>query len=102
MIIIVVGDELFKTINHVDYEVSMMIGKCIDWMVTNLERIIRVHKMDLLQAQPGAVSYFEPKVIWMKMFEKNCKEYGILAKKFNVILKQAVKQSQVCFIIKPL
>ena len=69
MIIIIIGDELFKTIDHINYGVSLMIAKCIDWLLINLERIVKNRKIDVHQYRPGAVNYFEPKLIWLKMIE---------------------------------
>ena len=106
MIIIVISDELFKMIDHVDYRVSLMIGKCIDWLLINLERIVKNRKIDVHQYRPGAVNYFEPKLIWLKMIELG--NFAVnhtkatLSWKFNAILEQSIQKSESSFIMKSL
>ena len=36
-IVIILGEDFFRMINHTDYGVSLMIGKCLEWMMANLE-----------------------------------------------------------------
>ena len=31
------GPEFLKSIDHVDFGGSMIIGKCLDWLISNIE-----------------------------------------------------------------
>ena len=104
MIVLIIGDEFFKMINHFDFGISHMIGKCLDWLISNIERLVYTRKLDLFHRRPGSVDYFEPKIIWLKMIEENhpgkFRPTAMLSRKFNAILEQALCQSEFSFIMK--
>ena len=109
LIVIIIGKEFFKMLNHVDYGVSHMIGKCLDWLMASLERLIHTRKMDIFHKRPGAVCYFEPKFIWVKMMEEKFPQVfrensakAMLTRKFNVILEQLLEHSGSGFIMNGL
>ena len=98
-IVILPGTEFFKSINHVDYGVSLMIGKCIDWLILNIERMIHTRKLDLQQKGLGAVDQFEPKIIWLKMLNAGDKAKLPLVAKFNAILEQSLLRAGSGFVM---
>ena len=103
LILIVIEEEFFRMINHIDYGVSLMIGKCLEWMISTIERIVRVRKIDVFHQRKGAVIYFEPKIVWLKMMEiepQNNSMKGVLVKKFNSILEQCLARSEIRFMMR--
>ena len=101
IILVIPGVEFFNSINHKDYGVSLMIGKCIDWYLTNFQREIRTRKMDIYQKRIGAVEHLEPKVIWVKMLIEGNRS-STLIDKFNAILEQGLFNSGSGFIMETL
>ena len=99
-IIIIPGVEFFKSLDHVDYGVSMIIGKCMDWLITNIECLIRTRKMDLFHVRQGAVEKLEPKIIWVSMITTGQRNFQPLVGKFNAILEQSLFQAGCGFFLK--
>ena len=66
-ILVILGVEFFKSLNHKDYGISHMIGKCLDWLIGNMYCITRTKKLDIWQKRIRAVEQLEPKIVWVKM-----------------------------------
>ena len=101
LIIMMVDHEFINMLHHKDFGISMMIGKCLHWLINEVDRAINKKKELLQQKKPGSITALEPKVIWMKMMEHptSNKDMAIMQVKFNVILEQALRQSGKGFLI---
>ena len=63
-IIVMVPDDAFLAmINQTSPGVSLMIGKCLHWLINQVDRAIETKKDALKFRKPGTLTDFEPKVI---------------------------------------
>ena len=89
--ILVVPDmDILRFINHFGFSVSQIIGKCLNWLIKNIDIIIESRKDDLRCRKPGALHSSELKLVWMKLFQHpNMKEnqFRQVQDKFNNILE---------------
>ena len=81
--------DILRFLDHYEYGISVLSGKCINWVVTNMERAIESRKEQLKRQKPGAVVPSEPKFIWVKMFNKVNGQSKMLAvrKRYNNVLE---------------
>ena len=71
LFILVVPDyDLVKYFNHFVFGVSLIAGKCLNYVINEIDRAIESRKDALRRRKPGAVSAAEPKVIWVKMINR--------------------------------
>ena len=70
MIVVMLNHEYLSMLHHTDFGISMMIGKCLHWLLSQMESAIDQKKCLLRHFKPGAISPLEPKIIWLKMMEK--------------------------------
>ena len=99
LIIFMPDSEFLQMLNYYDYGVSLMIRKCLHWLITQIDRLITIRKDALWHRKPGAVLELEPKVIWVKMLVFPSSRMDIVHAKFNVILEQSLLQAQSGFIM---
>ena len=71
-----------------------MLGKCIHWLINQLEKTISIRKDALAKRKPGALTHTEPKFLWVPILEKPYEDrLTTTREKFNSILYQAIKQA---------
>ena len=89
-ILVVLDMDILCFINYFGFGVSQIIGKCLNWLIKNIDIIIESRKDDLRHRKPGALHSSEPKLVWMKIFQRpNMKEnqFHQVQDKFNNILE---------------
>ena len=102
MIIIVPDGDIIHLINHYEYGVSTIIGRCLDWLINQIDRAIRAKKSALRIKRPGSVSPFEPKIVWIKMLCHPGRNPILnLREKFNNIMEQCLNENRAGYIMEP-
>ena len=100
MIILIPDWYILHFINHYSYGVSMMSGKCIDWLLNNMERVIEAKKDHLHCRRVGAVMPNEPKIIWIKMINRSNKQkIPAVRNKFNHALEDLLADRRYHYIL---
>ena len=56
-------------VNQLGYGSSLIMGKCLHWLMLQMACVIQEKKQALKYYKPGAITDLEPKLIWMKMLE---------------------------------
>ena len=69
MIIIIMDPEFLKMMNYHEFGISMMIGRCLEWFMCQVNRLIHARQEDLQAKHLGAVTRHEPRIVWLKMVE---------------------------------
>ena len=82
-------------VNQLGYGSSLIMGKCLHWLMLQMACVIQEKKQALRYYKPGAITDLEPKLIWMKMLEtpNASRTLSLLRAKFNVILEQILHQT---------
>ena len=92
MIVIMPDWDILRFMNHYTFGVSIIAGKCLNWIITNMERAIEARKDELHRCKPGAVQPNEPKMIWVKMINRSSRYHNqrifAVRKKFNTALEE--------------
>ena len=103
MVVIILDHEFLSMLHHTEFGISLMIGKCLHWLMSQVESVIEQKKCLLKHFKPGAISPLEPKLIWLKMMEKlnPSREMSMMKTKFNIILEQVLRQTGSGFIMDP-
>ena len=100
MIILILDWDILQFMNHYSYGVSMMSGKCIDWLLNNMKRVIEAKKDHLRCRRAGAVMSNEPKIISIKMINRSNKQKILAVRnKFNRALKDLLADSRYHYIL---
>ena len=89
-LVIIPKDDILKCVNYFSYGISMITGRCLNWLITEIDKIIDGRKDQLRKRKPGLVGHNEPKVLWVKMMNRPNIGYDDLLAcrgKFNTILK---------------
>ena len=86
---------------HCDFGISLMLGKCLHWLESQITRIINRKKDALAFQKLGATFELETKVVWVKMLEvlSSSKSMSMMKTKSNVILEQTLAMSKNGFIL---
>ena len=94
MLVIVPDTSFLRMLNHTESGVSLMIGKCIYYLIKEVTEAISRRKEALLKVKPGAVTHREPKLLWLKMLEFPGRDkYSMMRTKFNIILEEAIEKT---------
>ena len=102
MIILIPDWDILHFINHYSYGVSMMSGKCIDWLLNNMEHMIKAKKDHLCCRRVGAVMPNKLKIIWIKMINRSNKQKILAVKnKFNRALVDLLANHRYHYILDP-
>ena len=89
MIIIVPDWDLLKFFGHFSFRISLISGKCIDWLLKIIEKAIEARKEELRRCCPGALVTNEPKFIWVAMFNRsNPQQLLAVCNKYNTALEE--------------
>ena len=89
-IIVIPEADILKHINYFSYGISTIIGKCLNWIITEMERVVDARKDELRRKNPGAVAPNEPKIIWVAMMNRPHISYNDMMSvctKYNKILR---------------
>ena len=100
MIIVVPDWDILKFIDHYSYGITNLSGKCLDWLLRNMERAIESRKEQLRRRRAGAVQPNEPKIIWVTMINRP-QPQKILAvrRKFNSTLENLLVNRRYHYIL---
>ena len=89
-VVVVPDADILRFINFFSTCVSMITGKCLNWIINCMERIIDARKNEFRKKKPGSIAPNEPKIIWVKMLDRPNKEFNDLLSvrdKYNSILE---------------
>ena len=101
-IVIIPDDDILKFINYYAFGISTIMGKCLNWLITEVDRLISARKDALCHRKPGAVLPNEPKIVWCKMMDKPNMTYNdmmVVHGKYNRILEEILTQYQGHYIL---
>ena len=103
LIVVMMDHEFLTMLKHTTFGVSIMIGKCLHWLMSDMGIMVQRKKHAMAFYKPGVLTPLEPKFIWVKMLERPnpSKEMGMMKAKFNVILEQVLSQVGSGFILDP-
>ena len=93
--------DILHYIDYFDYGIEMVCDAVIDWMVTQVERIIEAKKEQIYKIKPGAVMSSEPKVVWVKMLQRMTTYEKILTvrSKFNQTMERIMSERRNHYIL---
>ena len=99
ILIINVEWSCLKDLNFFKFGVSKLIGKMINWLVDNVNGEIEVRRAHLKKVLPGAVIHGEPSILWVKAFNRPCKDQSLsLRSKLNAVLEETLTKHRQNFI----
>ena len=76
-------------------------GKTLNYLVGEIYRIIDTKREDMKNKRPGAVVYGEPKIIWMKIWDRPTSDRVFsLRTKFNAVLEETLANYRSCYILE--
>ena len=102
MIVIMIDHEFLLMMDYFDYGISLMIVRCLTWIISQVLRLVDKKREYLHRKRRGAVVDGEPILVWMKMlhFPSNSK-IELIKSKFNVILDQVIVQENAGYVCSP-
>ena len=99
-IIFIPDKNILEWINFNDYGISHRIGRCLSWMINDIQRIIQARRDALWRRRQGAVLAAEPKLIWVKMIDRPIKSKIMATRaKYNAILEDLLASREYCYIM---
>ena len=69
LLIIVPENDILKFIVHYGFGISMLTGRCLNWLITSIVHAVEARKEEIRKCRPGALNNSEPKIVWVKMFD---------------------------------
>ena len=102
-VIIVIPDcDIVKNIHHYNFGVSYILGRAIRWITSQMERLIKAKKEAMKKRRAGSICASDPKIIWVKMFERPIRaEYMAIRSKFNALLEESLCSRIQSYIMSP-
>ena len=83
--------DLLKYLAFYGYGASKIIAKSVSYMVEEATRTIEARKQDMKEKRLGSITYSEPKLIWMKIWDRPTTEKVLtLREKYNAILEETL------------
>ena len=70
LIVIIPDRDIVKQVQDVDVGVFTVLEHLIKWTIVMMNRGINTHRDDLTKFSEGAVTYAEPKWLWVKMLDR--------------------------------
>ena len=93
-LVVIPDDEVIRMLNYTGYGVKVMLGKCIHWMMGQIDKEIDDRKEALALHRPGALTPGEPKVLWVKALERPRRDrFELVRDKWNATLEQTIEQA---------
>ena len=102
LIIIIPGREFLEMLNFFDFGVSLMISKCLYWLIRKVDKTVQARHEALIAKKPGSVPDSEPKIVWAQISEhaiNHRDRLSIIAAKYNSILNQTLLQTKNGYIL---
>ena len=95
-IIAVIDKDIIEDVNHFDFGATTAIFKCMEWLICNINVIIKHRCLELLDTKPGVVYTTDPKIVFLSMIRRpmlfdreSCMEKVVsLHSKFNATLNE--------------
>ena len=101
-IIMLPEDDILKFINFFMYGVSTITGRCLNWLINEVDRSIEARNDELRRKRAGTVTPNEPKFIWITMMDRPNISYNDMLAcrgKYNGILENLLANKQNHFIL---
>ena len=101
IILFIPDADLLKHFDHFTFGITLISGKCTNWMLNNIERALDARKDEIRRRRPGALSPSEPKCIWIKMINRVNGQSELLSMrtKFNNVLEEQLANRHHHYII---
>ena len=101
ILLIIPDQDLLKNINYFRFGISQVVGNCLNWIVSNIVKVVDARKDTIWRKKPGTLVASEPKVIWVKMPNRPNGQSNLLAvrNKFNNILEDILSERKNHYII---
>ena len=96
--------DILKLINYYGYGISGIIGCCLNWLISEINRAIEGRKDHVWCKRPGAVLQNEPKILWVKVLDRPMSQPDQLFSargKFNTILQDITRTKSNHHVVDP-
>ena len=93
-ILMVLDWDILKLINYYGYGISGIIGRCLNWLISEIDRAIEGRKDHVRHKRPGAVLQNEPKILCVNVLDRPMSQPDRLFSargKFNTILRDITR-----------
>ena len=93
--IIVIPDwDLVKHIGHYKFGISLITGKILHWLISEMNKVVEIRCDDLIRSKEGSAVASEPKFVWVKMINRvGCHDRALSVRhKFNTILEDTLTE----------
>ena len=107
MYLIVIPDrDLLSWYGHPGYGISRIIQKNLNHMISDIEKILRTHREDLMQKRPGAAGD-KTTIIWVKMIKRPIVSMPLdtrginvfqQSSKFNFVMQETLADRSECIL----
>ena len=100
-IIIIPENDILKSVNYFGFGISVLVGRCLNWLVTQIDRAVEARREKVKKIRPGAVFHNEPKYVWLKVFDCPSIQHPMFTvrEKYNAILEEILASKCNHFII---
>ena len=95
--------DFLHQINIINSGKSPIIGKCFEYLVSNVEKAIQRKKEELRHKKPGAVMANKPKILWLTLIHRQGyvdAAYQAAVKACNAIMEEVLSTKRNHFILK--
>ena len=102
LLVILPEDDILKFINHFSYGVSRITGRYLNWLITEIDKLVSGRREELRKRKAGSVGGSEPKIIWGRMMDRpNISYNDMLAVriKYNSILEDILANKRNHYIL---
>ena len=101
IIILPAETVLLKHLEYYEFGASKIMGKTLNYLIGEISRMIDTKREDMKSKRPGAVVYGEPKIIWMKIWDRPTSDRVFsLRSKFNAVLEETLANYRSCYILE--
>ena len=91
IVLVIVENDILKFVDKNEFGVRTIVTDCLRWVINQISRAIEAKIDNLQRRRPGSVRLEDPKIIWMKMINRNFDEEDFLLKhrtKFNDAMEE--------------
>ena len=90
LIILIPDWDIVKDINHYKFGISFMLGRSMNGLCQEFEKLLEIKVEELYKRKKGAIVAGEPKFIWVKMVKRPVKTEEMRTRhKFNDAMNDA-------------
>ena len=83
------GHTPLEYFNYFHYGISKIIATVLGWLIRHINRLVQGQREHLRDLRPGALIHGEPKIIWLKTFNRPYNNPNMsIRPKFNAVLEE--------------